>query len=92
VAGMTVDWVLPVACAARVGRVAVTAGGPRTITRVSFRVDGKRVATTHGTHGGLWAATIRLRAGKHALTATATDVRGHSVSARHMVRTCGASR
>jgi subtilisin family serine protease len=92
VAGMTVDWLLPVGCSSRAPTVAVTAGGPRKIARILFDVDGRRTATARASHGGVWSTTLRVAAGRHVLTATAVDVRGRAVSARHTVSTCSASR
>jgi hypothetical protein len=92
VAGMTVDWLLPIGCSTRTPTVAVTAGGPRKIARVVFRVDGKRRAMTSVSRGGVWSAKLRLTGGKHVLTATAVDVAGRVASARRMVPPCNASR
>jgi minor extracellular serine protease Vpr len=90
VAGMTVDWLQPLACGGRSTPVSVTAGGPRRIVGVRFLVDGKRAAATRTSRSGVWSATVHLARGRHVLTATAVDGRGHSASARRMVRTCGA--
>jgi len=92
VAGVAVDWLLPVSgrCVARRTRVEVAAGGPARLTSVRFSVDGRRAAVDRTGEQGLWSSTVRLKAGRHVLVATAVDARGRSSSARRMVRVCGA--
>ena len=88
VRGMTVVWLLPIGCSTGSTRVSVTAGGPRKIANVAFRVDGRLAARTELSHGGVWSSRVRLKKGRHVLTATAVDVSGRTLSERRMVRPC----
>jgi minor extracellular serine protease Vpr len=90
VAGMTVNWLLPFsgACGKPVQPVSVTAGGPRRITGVTFRVDGRAVARTRLSHGGVFSSRVRLHKGVHVLIATAVDTRGRTLSVQRKVRMC----
>ena len=92
VAGMSVNWLLPLSgtCGTRRTRVQVTADGPRRIGHVAFSVDGRRAASVYGDRQGIWSTAVSLKRGRHVLVATAVDVKGHRASARRMVRTCGA--
>jgi hypothetical protein len=92
IAGATVDWLLPLAggCGGRRTPVKVTAGGPRPIARVTFTVDGRRVATARKGVQGVWSSAVPLKRGRHVVVATAVDTKGKAASARRIVRSCGA--
>ena len=89
----TVNWLLPqpLACAARVERLFVTAGATRGVRSVRF-LDGKRLIATErrgseGLFGAPWR-TAKARAGRHVLRAVVTDRRGATASATRAVRVC----
>jgi minor extracellular serine protease Vpr len=92
VAGIAVDWLAPVGtvCVARRTKLEVAAGGPAPLTSVRFSVDGRWVGVDRSSDQGLWASTVTLKPGRHALVATAIDAKGRSASTRHMVRVCSA--
>jgi minor extracellular serine protease Vpr len=91
VAGVTVDWLLPTSSACRGRRLfEVIAGSPASVRVVRFSVDGRRVATDRAGSQGAWTARVRLPHGRHTLTATAVDGRGHTASATRIVRACSA--
>jgi len=89
----TVNWLLPRpnACAAKAGRLFVTAGASKGVRSVRF-YDGKRLISkqrrgSEGLFSAPWR-TAKARHGRHVLRAVVTDRKGATASATRTVRVC----
>jgi minor extracellular serine protease Vpr len=92
VAGPAVDWLLPApnACTRAPARLVVAASSPAELRQVRFDVDGVRAAIVRSDDQGVWTARVRLRRGRHTVTATAVDARGRTAAQTRKVRVCRA--
>jgi hypothetical protein len=93
VARPTVNWLLPKAraCVARVEGLFVTAGSTRGVRKVTFFDGARRIAIVKQGVEGLYNTPWRTRKahrGRHLLRVVVTDRRGHTASARRLVRVC----
>jgi minor extracellular serine protease Vpr len=93
VARPTVNWLLPKAraCVARVEGLFVTAGSTRGVRKVTFFDGARRIAIVKQGVEGLYDTPWRTRKahrGRHMLRVVVTDRRGHTASARRLVRVC----
>jgi len=93
VARPTVNWLLPKtrACVARVEGLFVTAGSTRGVRKVTFFDGARRIAIVKRGGEGLYDTPWRTRKahrGRHLLRVVVTDRRGHTASARRLVRVC----
>jgi hypothetical protein len=93
VARPTVNWLLPKtrACVARVEGLFVTAGSTRGVRKVTFFDGARRIAIVKRGVEGLYDTPWRTRKahrGRHLLRVVVTDRRGHTASARRLVRVC----
>jgi minor extracellular serine protease Vpr len=89
VAGIAVDWLAPV-CLRRGARAVVAAGGPATLKRVRFYLDGKAFASDRTDDQGIWSASIgrTVTRGRHVLLAIGDDRKGRSGRATATLRAC----
>ena len=93
VSGPAVDWIEPLAgdCALKNDRLIVTASSAKKVSSVLFSDAGKRIGVDKVGSSGVYQVawhTAKLPKGKHTLTATVTDVSGHSATATELLRIC----
>jgi hypothetical protein len=93
VPGPALTWVAPAAnrCVARTAALIVAASSSKRIRSVRFYADGKQIDIerkgTDGIYTGAWGTRL-VPAGRHVLTALATDAAGRTLSAMRAVKVC----
>jgi subtilisin family serine protease len=91
--GPTVSWIEPPAgvCAVKHDQLTVVADSTAAVRRVVFAADGTSVGVDKGNVGPVYSHawnTTKLRRGTHSLTATVTDAKGRTASARRTILVC----
>jgi Bacterial Ig domain len=93
VTGPALTWVVPSAnaCVGRSAGLLVVASSTSRIRSVRFFADGRRIGVdrrgTAGVFTGSWGTRL-VHAGRHELTAVATDAGGRTLAATRDVRVC----
>ena len=93
VAGPTVSWLTPPAnvCAAKTEQLVVIGGALKTIRRVAFTLDGKRIGVDKTGPAGIYSfawKTGKAAKGNHLLVATLIDAAGKTAASARKIKIC----